>query len=167
MNRVFIALGSNIEPKLNYLQKALELLNLIGNITKISPVYKSDAYGLKDQPDFYNCACMLLTDLSPLKLLKKIKEFELAIGRTTKQRWGPREIDIDIIFFGDKVIRNEHLSIPHYDYQNRKFVLQPIVDIDSSLIAPDTKKSIIQVMEECKDDTKLELVETDWVDSWN
>jgi 2-amino-4-hydroxy-6-hydroxymethyldihydropteridine diphosphokinase len=167
MNRVFIALGSNIEPRINYLHQALERLELIGNVKQVSPVYKSNAYGLKDQPDFYNCACILETDLSPLELLQKNKNFELSIGRIRRRRWGPREIDIDIIFFDDKVIHNEDFSIPHYDYENRKFVIQPIADMDSNLIVPDTKKSILKVLEECKDDTKLELVETDWVESWN
>ena len=97
MAEVFIALGSNLGDRLNYLIKSVNLLNLIGNVSSIAKLYQSSAYGFTAQPFFLNSAILLQTDIVPLNLLERLKNIEREVGRKKRIRWGPREIDLDII----------------------------------------------------------------------
>jgi 2-amino-4-hydroxy-6-hydroxymethyldihydropteridine diphosphokinase len=160
---VYLALGSNLEPRETYLSQGVEKLKALGKVKKIAPLYESEPYGVIDQPCFLNSAVLLETDLSPLALLKALKSIEHNLGRRNRYRWGPREIDIDIIFYGEKIIRKKNLHIPHYDYQNRRFVLQPLMDLEPQLRAPDTHKPLSQIYRDCPDNSPLNLFKKVWV----
>lgn len=162
MSAVYIALGSNLEPREYYLRQAVGQLGKLGKIMKVSRLYESDPYGVTEQPAFLNSALILKTGLPPRQLLPALKAIEQQVGRRKRQRWGPREIDLDIIFYGDLVVREENLHIPHYDYRNRRFVLQPLAELEPNFIAPDTGQPLQQALQECPDQTRLRLYKTDW-----
>jgi dihydroneopterin aldolase/2-amino-4-hydroxy-6-hydroxymethyldihydropteridine diphosphokinase len=159
---VFVALGSNVEPRLKYLTSAVDEMQLAGKIGKIAPLYSSSGYGVEDQADFLNSACILGTNLLPLDLLKTLKDIELKLGRKKRSRWGPREIDLDIIFYNNEVIEEEGLIIPHPDYKNRRFVLGPISEMEPDFNPPRENKNVKQLLDSCRDDTHIKLEMTNW-----
>ena len=163
---VYIALGSNIEPRIQYLTSALDQLNNLGIFINIAPLYRSNAYGVKEQSYFLNSACILSTNFLPLDLLKALKDIEGKIGRRERFYWGPREIDLDIIFYNNEIIEEEALIIPHPDYKNRRFVLQPLVDMESNFSPPGETKKLSQLLHECPDNTHIKLETKNWYDKW-
>ncbi|RMF60985.1 MAG: 2-amino-4-hydroxy-6-hydroxymethyldihydropteridine diphosphokinase [Calditrichaeota bacterium] len=162
MNNTFITLGSNIEPRSQYLQQALQKLVDYGVIKKIAPLYESLPYGNTKQPAFLNSAVQFLTPLQPRKLLQALKKIEQEIGRQKSERWGPREIDLDIIFYEQVRMETPELVIPHPDYQNRRFVLQPLCDIDPEFHPPGSQLTISQLLIKCPDNNPLTLMENEW-----
>ena len=119
MADVYIALGSNIGDRKRHLLKAINKIHSIGEIISIAPLYLSSAYGFFEQPDFYNSIVLLKTKLEPLKLLNKLKLIEVEVGRKNRIRWGPREIDLDIIFYNQEIIETNELTVPHPDFKNQ------------------------------------------------
>lgn len=97
---------------------------------------------MKEQPAFYNMVVEAQTDLEPKSLFHTIKEIETAIGRTTSVRWGPREIDIDLLYFDSEVISDPEFQVPHPEIPNRNFVLIPLAEIDGSFIDPRRRQPI-------------------------
>lgn len=166
MTRVFLALGSNIEPRLDYLQSAVARLGNTGIVHKIAPLYGSKPSGYEEQADFYNSACIFETDVTPTNLLRSVKEIEKASGRTERFRWGPREIDIDIIFYGDLILREKELCIPHKEYLKRRFVMQPLVDLAEGFVPPGESTTLKQLLQNCPDKSELELIMSEWIDPW-
>lgn len=162
MSAAYLAIGSNLEPRETYLRRAIEELSSLGTIKKIAPLYESEPYGITDQPLFLNSAVLIETNLTPRDLLREIKNIERSLGRQSRSRWGPREIDLDIIFYESDIIREDGLRIPHYDYQNRRFVLQPLTDMEPQFLAPDTRKTLRQALLECPDHSRLTLLKKDW-----
>jgi 2-amino-4-hydroxy-6-hydroxymethyldihydropteridine diphosphokinase len=146
MTTVYLALGSNIGDSPANLRKAFELLQAFLSDINQAPVYKSRAVGYTDQPDFLNTAINGQTDLEPLELLSAIKTIEQQIGRTQTFRWGPREIDIDIIFYGDRLMRTDELTLPHPAFRERDFVLQPLVDLNPELTDPLSGKRVQELL---------------------
>jgi len=112
MNEVYLGLGSNVGDRLLNLNKAIELLSEKIQILKKSKIYISKAVGYTDQPDFYNMVLYGKTDLSPEELFNFIKDVEKNVGRVYRFHWGPREIDIDILFYNDLVYKSDKLNIP-------------------------------------------------------
>lgn len=132
---------------------ALELLRGRGiTIKKISSFYETEPWGVKEQPKFINLAIEAETDFSPDELLFILKDIENRIGRTKTLRWGPRIIDLDILFYGDEIIDTEDLQIPHHMLHKRDFVLVPLDEISPAKIHPVFKKTIRQLKEELKHD---------------
>lgn len=129
----YLSLGTNKGDRKDYLDKALILLDHYGFVSKVSSYYETEPYGVSDQDLFINIMCKFETDLSPEKLLKTVKKIEKKLKRSTIYRWGPREIDIDIIFYEDEIIETKELTIPHKEFFKRKFVLIPLVEIEPSL----------------------------------
>lgn len=162
MTPAFIALGSNVEPCLYYLTAAINRLQALGKIISIAPLYRSSAYGVENQPDFLNSACILNTSILPLDLLNSLKDIEDKLGRKERFRWGPREIDLDIIFYNKQVIEEDELIIPHIDYKNRIFVLTPLCDLDASFLPPEEDKNLAQLKAACLDKTQLKLEAENW-----
>lgn len=162
MTRTFIALGSNVEPRLKYLISAVDQLGQLGTVSKIAPLYESNAYGVQNQPDFYNSACILNTNILPLDLLKALKDIEAKLGRKRRFRWGPREIDLDIIFYGDTVINKEGIIIPHAGFKQRRFVLLPLTKMDADFIPPEESRNLNELLRDCKDETRVRLEKDDW-----
>ena len=143
-NRSFIGLGSNIENKLGYIGSALKKLDAHSSVKveKVSSVYESKAYGNIEQDNFLNCVVEIKTSLSLEELFIFTKEVEHKIGRVKREKWGPREIDLDILFYNDLVFSDEKLNIPHKDVLNRDFVLVPLCEIAPDFEYPGGDKTI-------------------------
>ncbi|MBL8121580.1 2-amino-4-hydroxy-6-hydroxymethyldihydropteridine diphosphokinase [Candidatus Saccharibacteria bacterium] len=136
MATVFLALGSNVGDSPALIAGAIEMLeSQLQGIVR-APLYTSKAVGYTDQPDFCNTAMRGETDLPPIALLKFVKDIEQEMGRIHRFRWGPREIDIDIIYYGELLLDTPELTIPHPRAHERDFVLQPIADIAPDFIDP-------------------------------
>ena len=125
----FIALGSNIGDRLNYLIRAKQGLTIIGKITHCSSIYENPAMGITDQPVFFNAVCKLDSPLCAMRLLRKLKQIETLLGRNRSFHWGPREIDLDIIDWDGEDMDTSILKIPHPEMNNRNFVLMPLREI--------------------------------------
>jgi 2-amino-4-hydroxy-6-hydroxymethyldihydropteridine diphosphokinase len=142
MPRVFLGLGSNIGDKEDYINKAIAFILELYTIKKISHLYLTEPVGNIKQDWFLNCSVEIETDVDPNKLLSTVKLIERKLGRTKTVKNGPRTIDIDILFYADYILKTKSLVIPHPLLQERLFVLQPMMDIDPTLIHPVLKKSI-------------------------
>jgi dihydroneopterin aldolase/2-amino-4-hydroxy-6-hydroxymethyldihydropteridine diphosphokinase len=131
-HRVFLSLGSNMGDKAEHLRKAIEELDEepATNVVKVSAVTETKPYGYKEQDNFLNCAVEVSTLLSPKDLLTFTQGIEQRHGRERKIHWGPRTLDIDIVFYDDLTYGDSDLQIPHIDMQNRYFVLKPLSEID-------------------------------------
>lgn len=135
MPYIILALGSNIGNKEENIEKAYAELNRIGIETVAkSSVCITPAYGVTDQADFANSVILGKTDFFPEELLKKLKKTEILLGRYKTFRWGPRVIDIDIIFYDNIQYESDTLIIPHRDYKNRSFVLNPMEEIKDQIL---------------------------------
>lgn len=157
---VYIALGSNKGNKLQYLQDAIDaIFEKIGTVHKISKVYETPAIGFEGD-DFYNACIRVETELKPKKLLKTLKQIESDLGRSTKKSdtYESREIDLDILFYGDEILEDSVLVIPHPNLHKRKFVLQPLFDIAKDLIHPILNQSIAELLEHCEDGSEIEAI---------
>ncbi|TYP55498.1 2-amino-4-hydroxy-6-hydroxymethyldihydropteridine diphosphokinase [Thermosediminibacter litoriperuensis] len=142
MPRAFIALGSNLGNREKNIMEAVERMKRRGiKILKMSGIIETEPYGYTKQDKFLNAACLVETELNPRELLDALLEIERDMGRERKIRWGPRNIDLDLIFYEDLVIREEGLIIPHPDAHNRAFVMGPIAEIDPDYQHPVLKKS--------------------------
>ncbi|MGC9080137.1 2-amino-4-hydroxy-6-hydroxymethyldihydropteridine diphosphokinase [Sulfurihydrogenibium sp.] len=142
MNKVFLGLGSNVGDREKNLKEAINLLSEKINIIKLSKIYETKPVGVENQPDFLNMAVFGETILDPVNLFSFVKEVEKKVGRVERYRWGPREIDIDILFFNDLVLELEYLQIPHPRIHERDFVLKPLMDLDPDFVHPVLKKSV-------------------------
>lgn len=139
---VYLSFGSNINNRKKNIEKALaELARNNINQIKISSYYKTSPVGPK-QRDFYNLVGKFKTYLTPKELLNRIKEIENYLGRLKTVKWGPRIIDIDILFYGNKIIKEKNLTIPHKEIQNRIFILQPLNEIAPAFVHKLYKKQI-------------------------
>jgi 2-amino-4-hydroxy-6-hydroxymethyldihydropteridine diphosphokinase len=147
MTTIYLALGSNVGNLEANVKKAVDLLRSKLHDLIEAPKYISKAVDYTNQPDFINTAVQAKTDLVPEELLKFIDEVEDKVGRIKRFRWGPREIDIDIIFYGDQVYRSSDLVIPHPRFRERDFVLQPLVDLSSDLIDPMSEQTVKQLLD--------------------
>ena len=155
-----IALGSNKDDKFKNLQLAVDAIyKEIGNITLISKVYKSPAFGFKSD-DFFNCCLVLESYLEAQKVLETLLEIENSLGRTrTKSNtYEARTIDLDIVFAEDNIINTKTLQVPHPEMSKRKFVLLPLNDVASKIKHPKFNKEVSMLLEECKDDSVLEPI---------
>lgn len=149
----FIALGSNIGDPPSNIKKAISLLREKGlSVIKESALYLTKPYGIEDQPDFVNAAVIVNTELSPKKLFSVLKDIEREMGRVKGLRYGPRVIDLDIIFYDNLIYQDAIITIPHPRLQERSFVLYPLCDLDCNLIHPLFKKSVLELKELLKDD---------------
>jgi 2-amino-4-hydroxy-6-hydroxymethyldihydropteridine diphosphokinase len=129
--------------------------NYIGSIVQRSSIYRTAPWGMSDQKDFLNIAFWVLTDKSPPTLLETIHMIETRMGREKTVKWGPRLIDIDIIFYEQQIIKNDHLTIPHPQITNRNFVLTPLMDICPDWQHPELGKTVGDLFNECKDQSAV------------
>lgn len=157
-DNVFLLLGSNIGNRLDNLTKAKEFISKSGiRIRMQSGVYKSPPWGKTDQDSFLNQAIEVETKLSPMELLKEIKVIEKLVGRKKRERWGPREIDIDILIFRDVVLNSEILKIPHPELSNRSFALVPLNEIASEQIVPGVNIRVKTLLQKREDKSEISL----------
>lgn len=133
---VFIGIGANIGPVRENFARALKSIEKCARVAALSSLYESDPVGPQDQPKFTNAVVKVETELSPFELLDRLKAIEREIGRKKTKRWGPRVIDLDIIFYGDLVITTDFLVIPHPRAHERRFVLEPLLEIEPTAWHP-------------------------------
>lgn len=136
MPRALISLGSNVGDRVLNCKKALGEISGFAKILRVSSAYETEPVGYEDQPYFINCAAEIETALPPLELLGRLHEVEKGLGRVRGEAWGPRIIDIDIIFYDDLIIDTEELTIPHVSAHARRFVLEPICEINPMFVHP-------------------------------
>lgn len=146
MVRVYIAIGSNVGDSKHFIARSVEELRKHLSEVRCAPLYTSRAVGYTNQPDFYNTALCGETKLKPAELLEVTQSIEHKIGRVHRFHWGPREIDLDIILYGDLIIDDPELIIPHPRFTERDFVLRPLLDLDQNLIDPRTKKKLKNIL---------------------
>ncbi|MCI0751300.1 MAG: 2-amino-4-hydroxy-6-hydroxymethyldihydropteridine diphosphokinase [Flammeovirgaceae bacterium] len=149
--RAFLLIGSNLGNRKKHLLDSLSYLKELGNIESTSSIYQTAAWGKVDQNDFLNQAVELHTELSAKQLLEEIFSIEKNLGRIRNEKWSPRTIDIDILFYDNQIIEEPDLKIPHPEIQNRKFALMPMAEIAPHLVHPQLKKNILALLKECKD----------------
>jgi len=140
--RIYLSLGTNLGNRELNLEAARQELTPQVKILDSSSIYQTEPWGYLDQPDFLNQVLVVETSLSPHELLEYIKGIEQKIGRKPSIRFGPRVVDIDILFYGDRIIQEEDLVIPHPRLKDRAFVLIPLAEIDPDLVYPGTGLSI-------------------------
>lgn len=147
-NKVYLGLGSNKGDRINYLRNAVSELNSLpdSSVLKCSLVYETKPYGGIEQQNFYNAVCLLETDLDLIYLFEKIKTIEGNLGRSKSERWGPREIDIDILLYNDLIYTGESLMVPHKELVKRDFVVVPILDIDPGIVHPVLKIKLNEIV---------------------
>jgi 2-amino-4-hydroxy-6-hydroxymethyldihydropteridine diphosphokinase len=154
---IFILLGSNLGDRLENITYARqEISRHIGQIITASSIYKTAAWGNVLQPDFYNQVIEIHSGLSPAELLIQVLEIEKNAGRLRNEKWGPRVLDIDILFYGDLIMSDDRLTIPHPQIPNRKFTLLPLAEIAPDLLHPVNRKTIGQLLAACTDGLLVE-----------
>ena len=136
MNHVFLGLGTNLGQRRLNLQRAVAGLAAGVTITAVSPVYETPPWGIMDQPHFLNVCLSAQTTLSPPALLAFAKNLEIEIGRQPAERWGPRLIDIDLLFYDNLIVDDERVTTPHPRLHERPFVLAPLADVAPDFIHP-------------------------------
>ena len=135
-NQVFLALGSNLNDPVAQIKQAIQTLSLTMDAIEYAQLYQSKPLGPQDQPDFVNTVISGYTDLSPNDLLVTIQKVETQQQRVKTRHWGPRTIDIDILFYGDMRMETAELTIPHKELFNRAFVTIPLLDLIPNGITP-------------------------------
>jgi 2-amino-4-hydroxy-6-hydroxymethyldihydropteridine diphosphokinase len=152
MNVAYLSLGSNEGDRELWLEQAMKLIVAgCGTITMRSAIYETAAWGNNEQPDFLNMVAKVETGLTAEELLQAILSAETQLGRIRTVKWGPRTIDIDILFYNNDIVSSPDLIIPHPYLQERRFILIPLADIASELVHPKLHKTIRELLMQCPD----------------
>lgn len=144
----YISIGSNVGDKQVNCRKAIDHLVELGRIISVSSLYYTEPVGYKEQEDFINAVAAVETSCSPLELLSRCHSIEDRLGRRRTVRWGPRTIDLDILLYGDLVMNQVDLVIPHPLMTRRKFVLAPLSEINPAVVHPILNKTAAQLLGE-------------------
>lgn len=157
MYRVFLGIGSNVGDRARFLRSAGERLLKLEqvNVIAASSVYETDPVGKTDQPKFLNAVVEIETSLPPPALMHRLKNIEAEMGRTQHERWGPREIDIDILLYDGLVYSDAELHVPHSELARRKFVLVPLREIASDLVHPVSGMTVTELAKACVDSGRV------------
>ncbi len=148
---VFLGLGSNLGDRQAHLQRAVDEIKLLqdGSVVWVSSVYETEPWGKKDQPAFLNACMEITTPLLPAKLLTSLKQIEGE--RSKEERWGPREIDIDILVYDGFVEDGAEVRVPHPEVENRRFVLVPLQEIAPDLVHPVNGMTMTELLQATRD----------------
>lgn len=149
MATVHICIGSNLGNREENCGKAIRFLIENGiKVSRMSSLIETEPWGVTDQPKFVNTAVEAQTDLGPEELLDALKKIESDLGRLPAERWGPRLVDLDILFYDDLVMKTDDIEIPHPYIQERDFVLKPLAEIAPEKMHPLLKKTVKELLEE-------------------
>ncbi|RPI63192.1 MAG: 2-amino-4-hydroxy-6-hydroxymethyldihydropteridine diphosphokinase [Ignavibacteriales bacterium] len=152
LNIAYIGIGSNEGNKRTNIKSAIDLINEIAdcNIEKISSVYETLPFGDIEQDNFFNAVIKISTKLNPQELFIELKKIEQRLGRIIREKWGPREIDLDVLLFNDLIFSDEIITLPHKGIIYRDFVLVPLIEIEPELIHPVFNKKIVDFVLDLK-----------------
>ena len=160
MNKTYLLIGCNEGNRTEHMNTAKEMIaDKIGIIIRCSKMYETAAWGKHDQPDFLNQVLLVETQLAAPICLQEILLIETRMGRVRTKKNDPRIIDIDILFFNNEIINDAHLTIPHPELQNRKFVLVPMNELSPGLVHPVLHRSIRDLLSTCKDALDVRVFE--------
>ncbi len=160
MSGIYLLLGTNLGNKFQNIQRAKEhLTSRMVIVKKESSIYETAAWGIEDQPSFYNEVIEVDQPYTPKKLLEIVLDIEIQMGRQRFQKWGERLIDIDILYFDQEQSATEDLQIPHPGIPNRRFTLYPLVEISPDFVHPILQLSNSQLLEECEDELQVKKLD--------
>ena len=154
---IIILLGSNLGDRLANLKQAIASIASFSSILQHSNIYQTAAWGNTDQADFLNQAIEIQTHQSAENLMQALLAIESQMGRVRLQKWEPRIIDLDIIFYESAIHNSDFIQIPHPEMQKRAFVLKPLLDIIPNFEHPILKQTITQLWEKCPDQLEVSL----------
>lgn len=143
--RAYIGLGSNLGEREDNIRAALEAIADLPDtdLVRVSSLYDTEPVGEVEQPNFLNAAVMVDTELDARTLLWNLMLIEKRLGRVRTQRWGPRTIDLDLLLYGDELIEDDDLRVPHPEIIRRSFVLVPLVELEPRLVHPGTGETLV------------------------
>ena len=157
MSTAYLGLGTNLGDRKENLRNAIDAIAEKMTVCERSSLYETAAWGYIDQPDFLNQVIKVETSLTPLRLLNFLKKTEVELGRVANFRYGPRQIDVDILFYDEIVKNTGRLQIPHPRLAERAFVLVPLNEIAPSFRHPALKKTVAELLAELPDTTGVRL----------
>lgn len=161
MHTVVLLLGSNVGDRRAYLQNAWHVLSSsVGNIKLSSSLYETEAWGKTDQASFLNQVIVLNSELKPGDILARIQSIEKEAGRTRTEKWGPRTLDIDILFYDDRIIRESGLEIPHPGIPERRFILEPMHEVLPHFVHPASGQRMDELLAACGDASRVKKLAT-------
>lgn len=157
-NIAYISLGSNIENRIEHCIKALNELSEFSGLKAVSSFYETEPFGVSNQNNFINCAAEVHTALKPHELLDNLVNTEKKLGRDSKGDYRPRTIDLDIVFYNDLILETDSLVIPHKQAHLRKFVLEPLCEINPDLIHPVLRRPISDILQNLSSDQYVKRI---------
>lgn len=159
MHKAYLLLGTNLGDRLTYLQQAKQLIvSTTGSFVTESSIYETAAWGLTNQPSFYNQVLVIETTLQPEILMQFFLNIEAQMGRVRTVKFGPRTIDIDILLIDDLINQTELLQLPHPALPQRKFALMPLAEVAPNLVHPVEKKTISKLLQACTDTLDVQKI---------
>ena len=147
-NSVYLGIGSNIGDRLDNISRAIAMLKGHMEVPGASGIYETEPVGKIGQGMFLNCVVEARTDIPPIELLELLKFLEKKLGRGEELRWGPRVIDLDILAYGNEIVKRTNLIIPHQEMHRRRFVLIPLQEIAPGFVHPVLKRDIPSILKD-------------------
>ncbi len=165
MSKIYLGLGSNVNDRITFINSAIKHVNKLSGckVEQVSSFYESFPYGKTNQGNFINTVITVKTSIAPLDLFRLLKDIEIKTGRKQRGRWGPREIDIDILFYDNLILESNELTIPHNDLHNRGFVLMPLIELEPDIIHPKSKKLLKEYLDTNKENHILKIWKNNFV----
>jgi 2-amino-4-hydroxy-6-hydroxymethyldihydropteridine diphosphokinase len=152
LNIAFLGIGSNEGDRLKNIRQSIELISELDGceIEAVSSLYETSPFGIIDQQNFFNAVIKISTELNPQELFIKLKEIEKKLGRIHREKWGSREIDLDILFYNNLILSDEIITLPHKGIIYRDFVMIPLIEIEPDIIHPVFNRKVSNFIEDLK-----------------